>query len=314
MLPARIGLGAALAATGQLDAAIDEDIRALGAAPDNAALRLNLAQASYKKGDLSRARREAEAVLAAQPHDLAAAVLLGSIYSRLDRYAEAAALLAPLEAGHESNMELEYVLAYSLIQTGQFEQGVSRMEKVAKATHSANAWVIAGAARLSRSEMSQARADLEAALQLNPSSPGVQSMLGQARYALQDMAGATLACQAALRENPRDFNANLDLGAIRLQEHKYDDARPLLELALELQPASPIARLEIAKLNAKMGDYAKAIAELEELVKAEPDWLDAHWELAAAYFEADRPEDGKRERAVVQQLRLRQQTADPHAN
>ena len=248
---------------------------------------------------------------AALPADVSAAVLLGYVYIKMGKEADVVDLLTPLEPDNKSNMELEYLLAFSLLQTGNDKEGVPRMEKVAQVTHRADAYVIAGAALLHRQEMSQARVDLDAAMRLNPSIPGLASMAGKACYALRDMQTATLDFQAALRQDPRDFDANLDLGAIRLQERDFEDARPLLELALELQPRSPIARLEVAKLNQAMGKSAEAAAVLEDLVKAEPNWIDAHWDLATAYFELNRPEDGKRERQIAQELRIRQQKDVP---
>jgi Flp pilus assembly protein TadD len=311
MVEAHTGLGAALGATGQLDAAIAEDTHALALASDKTAVRMNLGMAYYKKGDVPHAREQFETVHAALPLNVSAAVLLGYVYIKMGKETEVVDLLTALEPDNKSDMDLEYVLAFSLLQTGNDKEGVPRMEKVAQVTHRADAYVIAGAALLHRQEMSQARTDLDAALRLNPSIPGLASMAGQACYALGDMKTATLDFQAALRQDPRDFNANLDLGAIRLQERDFEDARPLLELALELQPRSPIARLELAKLNQAMGKFAEAAAVLEVLVKAEPNWIDAHWDLATAYFELNRPEDGKRERQIAQELRIRQQKDVP---
>jgi Flp pilus assembly protein TadD len=313
MVEAHTGLGAALAAAGQLDAAIAEDTRALALASDKTAVRMNLGMAYYKKGDVPHAREQFETVHAAMPLDVSAAVLLGYVYIEMGKEAEAVDLLTPLEPDHKSNMDLEYVLAFSLIQTGKDEEGVSRMEKVAQTTHRADAYVIAGAALLHRQEMSRARIDLDAALSLNPSIPGLASMAGQACYAMGDMQAATLDFQAALRQNPRDFNANLDLGAIRLQEKNFADARPLMELALELQPRTPIARLEMAKLDEAMGKFPEAAVVLEALVRDEPNWIDAHWDLANTYFELNRHEDGKRERQIAQDLRIRQQKDTPEA-
>ena len=306
IVEAHAGLGAALAASGQLDAAIAEDTSALDAAPDKAAVRLNLGTAYYKKGDLVHAREQFEAVHTAMPAELPAAIMLGYVYNKMGREDETVDLLTPLEPGHESNMELEYALAFGLIQTGNVKEGVQRIEKVAKATNRADAYVIAGAALLNRHEMTGARADLEAAIHLDPSIPGVASMAGQASYAMDDFSTAAVYFQTALRQNPRDFDANLDLGAIRFQEQKFEDARPLLELALELQPRSPIARLEMAKLNVSMERNAEAAAVLEDLIKGKPDWMEAHWALSTAYYGLNRPEDGRRERTIAQELKLRQ--------
>jgi tetratricopeptide (TPR) repeat protein len=308
---ARANLGAALAAAGDFDAAIAEDTRALAAAPSKTAVRMNLALAYYKKGDMARAHSEFEAVHAARPLDISAAVLLGYTDIKLDKEADAAALLAPLEAGHESNMDLEYVLAFALIQSGKGLEGIPRMEKVARATHSADAYVVAGSARLTRREFREARVDLDAAVELNPSIPGVNTMAGQARDALGETDAALPAFQAALRQDPRDFMANLYLGTMRLKQRDLESARPLLELAVELEPKAPLARLQMAKLNGMTGKYAEAAVALEELEKADPNWLDPHVELAAIYYKLHRPNDGQREREIVQQIEASQQKAGP---
>jgi tetratricopeptide (TPR) repeat protein len=266
---------------------------------------MNLATAYFKKGDLANARAEGEAVHAAAPADLAAAVLLGSVYIKMDREAEAVDLLFPMEKSHESNLDLEYVLGFSLIQTGRDKEGVPRMEKVAQARHSASAYVIAGATHLHKGEMETALIDLDAAMSLDPKIPGLATMAGQARYAMHDMAAAAAAFQLALRANPTDPTANLDLGAIRLKEGDYKNARPLLELALQLQPKDPLGRIEMAKLDVVTERYAEAETMLEDLVKDEPNWADAHWELALVYTELKRPSDGRRERMIAQELRAK---------
>jgi tetratricopeptide (TPR) repeat protein len=308
---ARANLGAALAAAGQFDAAIEEDTRALDVAPDKSAVRMNLALAYYKKGDFKHAQPVFAAVHAARPNDIAAAMLLGYTDVKLEKGAEAVDLLTPLEPGHESNMDLEYVLATALIQAGREVEGLQRMEKVAKATRSADAYVIAGSTRLHRREFHEARADLDAAIELDPSISGLYTMAGQARDALGDLDAALPAFQAALRADPQDFTANLYLGTMRLKEHDFESARPLLELALQLQPQMPQARLQMAKLNAMTGKNAEAAATLEDLEKADPNWLDPHIELAPIYYKLHRPEDGQRERDIVQQIEAKQQNAGP---
>jgi tetratricopeptide (TPR) repeat protein len=311
LLEARANLGAALAAAGQFDAAIDEDNRALEQAPGNIALRKNLGLAYYKKGDMAHSRTEFAAVNAARPSDIGTAILLGYADIKLERGAEAATMLMPLEAGHESNMDFEYVLAYAMMLGGKEAEGLPRMEKVARATQSADAYFLAGSARLPRMEFKEARADLDAALQLNPALPGLWTQAGQARDALGDTDAARAAFEAALREDPKDFMANLYLGTMKLKQRDLDGARPLLTQALELQPTMPEARFQMAKLNSMAGNNAEAAATLEDLVKADPKWLDPHIELAAVYYKLKRPEDGAREREIVQQIEAQQQKAGP---
>jgi tetratricopeptide (TPR) repeat protein len=314
MLEARANLGAALSADGQFDAAIEEDTRACAQAPGNVALRMNLALAYYKKGDMPHAHTELQAVHAARPSEVNAAVLLAYTDIKVGKEAEAAALLAPLERGRESDMDFEYVYGYALIETGKDAEGLPRVEASAKATNSVDAYVVAGTARLRRSEFREARADLEAALAINPAFPGLYTLVGQARDAMGDTAAAETAFAAALKESPKDPTANLYLGVILLKEREFDRARPLLDTALQLQPGLPLARFQLAKLNSMTGKYAEAAAVLEDLERADPNWLDPHVELALIYYKLKRPADGQRERDIVQKIEAKQQAAGPHQN
>jgi tetratricopeptide (TPR) repeat protein len=314
LVEAHANLGAALAASGQLNAAIEEDVLALDAAPQNEAVRMNLAMAYYRAGDWNHARIEFERLHAVHPEGLNTAVLLAYAYNKLSREADAAALLAPFAPGHEGDFQFEYVYAYALIASGKQDDGLPRMEKLAKEKNSAEAWLVAGSTRFYRGEMKIAREDLDAAVALNPKLPGLQTMAGQARYAMRDMPAAASAFQEALRADPVDFVANRDLGAMRLKEGDTGNARPLLELALQLQPRDPLTRLEVAKLDDQTGKYAEAAAILEDLVKSDPNWLDPHWVLAQVYSEMNRPEEGRRERGIAHEIELKQKAATEKKN
>ena len=306
MVEAHANLGAALAAAGQMDAAIQEDTRALDAAPQNDAIRMNLAMAYYRTGDWNHARIQFERLHQLHPADLNTAILLAYTYNKLDRPSDAIALLGPLEAGHQDSFQLEYIYAFALIGAGKLDEGLPRMEKLAREKNSAEAWLAAGSARFYHGQMKIAREDLDAAVVLNPNLPGLQTMAGQARYAMKDMPAAASAFQAALRADPMDFVANRDLGAMRLKDGDLANARPLLELALQLHPTDPLTRIEMAKLDDQSGKYAEAQGILEDLVKTDPNWLDPHWLLAQVYSELQRPEDSKRERQIAHEIELNQ--------
>jgi tetratricopeptide (TPR) repeat protein len=306
-------LGASLAAAGQLDAAIDEDRRALTIAPNQPGVRMNLGQAYYQKGDLARARQQFESLHLDAPNDVQPAVRLAYVYIKLGREADAVDLLAPFEPTNQQNMDLEYAYAYGLLQTGKAQDGVPLIEKVAQATHRADAYVIAGSARMQLSEMDFALTDLDAAMHINPKIPGLVTMLGQTQNALGQTTQAIISFQTALRANPRDFDANIGLGDIRLKARDYAGARPLLELALSLRPNVALARLEMAKLNDAMGKYVESVTELESLVKDEPGYFEAHWELANVYFQLERPQDAKRERMIANQILAQRHKDEPVA-
>jgi tetratricopeptide (TPR) repeat protein len=311
MMQAHVSLGAALAAAGQMQEAIEEDTRILDIAPGNDAVRMNLATAYYQTGNLNQARVEFEKLHAARPDDLKTSLLLAYTYNKLNRESEAVKLLAPLEPAHKDDFDFEYVYAYALIASGNEDDGLPRMEKLAKEKSSAEAWLVAGSARFYRGQMEIARTDLDSATALNPKLPGLFTMAGQARYAMRDMPAAASAFHAALSADPMDFVANRDLGAMLLKDGDTANAKPLLALALQLHPKDPLTRFQMAKLEEQTGKYPEAAAILEELTKTDPNWLDAHWLLAAVYSELNRPEDGKRERAVAHAIELKEKVATP---
>lgn len=274
-----------------------------GAAPPGSSAQMDKAIADYKSGDLNHARQELKDLLAGHPQDLRAALLLGYADIKLGRDAEACDVLASLEHGNESNLDLEYVLAYAMIRTDRVDEGVQRMEKVARARSAPDAWMIAGLTRFDHNQFKEARADAEAAIAINPKFPGAQTLLGRARYALSDNFGAEPALEAALRLDPNDYYANLYLGVVRSRAGDYEAAKSLLELSLVLKPGVPVARLELARVYQRLGNYAEAIAILESLEKANPDWAEPHFFLSSLYFIVNRPEDGRRERVLVQKFK-----------
>jgi tetratricopeptide (TPR) repeat protein len=273
--------------------------------------RLNEARSYLANGDVAHARAQAEALHKANPQDVPAAVLLANCYIKMGRMPSAVEVLKPLEAGHASDMELEYSLAFAQIESGEITDGAGRMERVAQATRSANAWTVAGATRLQQNEFAKAKADVDSAIALNPNLPGLQTMAGKARFALGDTDGALPFFETALRANPSDFEANLYAGMYRLNQGDYEAARPLLEFAAQLEPDAPMARLKLAELNGMTGHSEEAVRQLESLEKANPDWAEPHVRLAALYYKLHRPEDGQRERKIVEQMLTKQQQAGP---
>jgi tetratricopeptide (TPR) repeat protein len=312
MVDAHINLGAALAHTGQFDAAIEQYTLALPAAADKNGVRLDLGLAYYKKGDFAAASRQFEALRQLRPDDPQLAILLGDSEVKLGRAAEAAAMLAPLEAANQANADFEYVFATALIASGKRRDGVQRLEKVADATHAADAYFLAGSTQMDLNEFAAARRDFDQALQLDPRLPRIYTLAGIARDKLADPTAAAEMFRKALAADPDDFDANLYLGAILAKRRETDEAKRYLDRALQLNPNSSMARYEMATWKSTVGNYDEAAAELESIVTTDPDWLEPHIELAAVYYRLHRPNDGAKERAIVARLTAASQNKGPH--
>lgn len=312
---AHANLGAALAHTGQFDEAVTQyqaALRLLPAGSDAAAnVQMNLALAYFKKSDMAHAREQLTQLYAEHPGDARIATLLGEADNRLDDSAAAVSLMAPLAAANHDNLDFDFVYGSALIRHGERREGVALVEEVAEKGHGADAYLLAGSTLLALNEFVRARKELEAAYALTPAQPGLASLLGQARDETGDSDAAQPAFHEALREDPNDFNANLYLGAILYKQRKLAEARGYLAKALAINPASSMARYEDARLKNADGKYDAAVAELEKLVADDPKWLDPHVELAALYYKLHKPEQGAKERAIVEQLTAAQEADGP---
>jgi Tfp pilus assembly protein PilF len=67
----------------------------------------------------------------------------------------------------------------------------------------------------------------------------------------------------------------------------------------------------MALVKRASGDLAGAATDLEAVVKAKPDWMQAHVELAAVYFGLHRADDGAKERQIVDKLADEERKAGP---
>ena len=311
MVEARANLGAAFSHEGRFDEAIVQYRSALSASPGNRQIQMNMGLAYYKKGDLANARVVFDEVHKAMPENVQIAILLGDSEVRLGQAAAAAAMLIPMEAANASNPDFEYVLGTAMIQSGGRREGVERLEKVAQSTQNADAYLLAGSTLLDLNDFAHAKADLEEALRLNPNLPRVYALTGMARDLTGDATTAEPAFREALRRDADDFDANMYLGAILYKRRQMDEAKTYLDRALKLNPSSATARYEMAMWKSTAGQYEDAAKDLEELVKANPDWLQPHIELANVYYRLHRPAEGAKERAIVAKLNADQQSQGP---
>jgi tetratricopeptide (TPR) repeat protein len=302
IIEARANLGIALVSLGRFDEAIAQYRAALRQAPGNRDLRLNLALAYYKKGDFPDAADEFSSLHEAEPGNVRIATLLGQCYVRLGRDAEAISLLMPFEKANPDNLDLAWALGSALIRSGHTEEGLERVEKVAERGHSAEAYALAADVYIRLNLFDRARSNLDEAMRLNPHLPGLHTLSGTIMDYSGDQKAAAVEFQKALEANPNDFEAQVRLGSLRYAQRKLDAAKLHLNRALEIDPLSSLARYMLARVERAEGQLDAAVKDLEKVVRNDPGWLPPHIELAALYYRLKRPEDGAREKKIVDRL------------
>jgi tetratricopeptide (TPR) repeat protein len=310
----RVNLGAALAHVGRYDEAIEQYRAALAKLPENKALRLHLARAYYQKGDLAQAAERFASLRQADPDNVQVATLEGDCYSRMGRDQDAIAALTPAEAAHPDDLNVAWALGSAMIHAGRRTEGLERVVKVAEKGHSADANFLAAETFLALSEFERADVFAKEALKLNPQLKGLASLSGRIKQYLGDFPGAKADLEKAFIENPDDFDAHVTMAAILNLDRDVDGAERHAKRALELRPTSPLARYQVARVERSRGDIEGAVRNFEQVIAAEPDWLRPHIELAALYYRLNRPEDGLKERAIVDKLYMQGKKLGPDAD
>jgi arylsulfatase A-like enzyme/Flp pilus assembly protein TadD len=70
-----------------------------------------------------------------------------------------------------------------------------------------------------------------------------------------------------------------------VEDARYEEAIPLLKKALAEQPELPVANMQYGIAQARLKNYAEAVAPLQKAVKLIPDNGQGHYELGLALFE-----------------------------
>lgn len=299
---ARANLGAALAHQGRYAEAIAEYQKALKIRPGNPQVELNLALAHYKAMQLNEAVAELLPLRAADPSDLRLGLLLGDCYFRLGEDKKTAAILEPYEAANPNQQALDYLLGLALIRDGQVVKGEVLVNKILSNGDSPEAHLMLGEARLDVNDTPGAIQELTKALKLDPKVPLAHWLYGKALLESGQRAQAMEAFRQELAIDPTEFDPNLYLGALLNEGQQCKEAMPYLARALQVRPGSPQVSYQVAVAQIGMGNLAQAKKTLDALVKASPNFVEAHISLASVDYRLHLKQDGDRERATVTKL------------
>jgi tetratricopeptide (TPR) repeat protein len=305
----RANVAAALAGEGLYTEAIAEYQRALALRSDPQ-VRLNLALAYYKTGDLRLAIDTLKRVHAEIPGNIQAVTLLADCYLKQGQNKDVIALLTPLQQAQPDNEAFIYLLGTALLRDGQTAKGQVIIDKILRNGDSGESRLLMGTAKYAVGDDAGARDDLRRAIELNPKLSEAFSYYGMVLLSTGDRVGARAAFERELQSDPNDFTSNLHLGAMLRTDRDYVGAMKYLRHALQIRPNDPGVLFEIASIEITQGQLVEATRDLEFLVKEAPDFIEAHWSLARIYLRENRRADGERERTIAGRLNLAQRAKD----
>jgi tetratricopeptide (TPR) repeat protein len=295
---------------GDFASAVSDYLQALKLTPSLLAARINLANALMQLGRLDEAGDNYRIALRQDPSDVRIITLLANCLVIGGHDSEAIRQLAPSEKSRPDDLDAAFLLGEALIPQGKLKDGLTRILKVAEARRDATAWMLAGLTQLQMGDGPSALKSTDNGLRLNPTTPGAYTLNGIAKSLVGDSAGAKAAFLKALQADPDDFEANVRLGTILREEGSLPAAEQRLNHALSLDRSSLTARYQFAELEVAEGRREAAAVDLESIARTAPKILEVHEQLAALDYRLHRPEDGQREKQIVDHLLAAPQEQD----
>lgn len=259
--------------------------KALALDPHIPGLRLDLALALFKDGNLKEAVPELNRLLKDTPPNSPQAqrltILLAMAHYGLAEYAEAVPYLKRAAAADPANLPLRMTLAHSCLWSRQYQCVLDVYHQILTLNaESAEADMLAGEASDAMKDRDAAIAQFRAAVKADPTEPDAHFGLGYLLWANKQYDEAAPQFEAELALNPSHIQAILYLGDTRMQLSQPGKARPLLEKAIQLDPSLWLAHLDLGILDTSAGRNDDALREMRLAAKLKPDEVSVHWRLA----------------------------------
>lgn len=153
-----------------------------------------------------------------------------------------------------------------------------------KISAAAKAAAEAGLAAFAENDLEGARRNFETLLQLAPNNLTGLVNLGAVKYRLGQPEEAEKLLQRAVHINPDAGLAWLTLGVVYNDENKLEAALAALSQAVLLEPKNARAHNAFADTLWRKGWASGAEEELQKTLELEPNFPDAHYNLAISYL------------------------------
>ncbi len=274
--------------------------KALAMNPNVPGVRLNLALALFKAGDLKSALSEFESCLKAAPPNSSDEqrlnILTGMSHYGLAQYPEAIPYLKKAAAKDTQNLTLRLALAHSCLWSKQYPCVMNTYKEILTIDpESAEAYMIAGEALDEMKDNEGSTKMFRAAAKANPKEPNVHFGLGYLLWTQKIYPEAATEFQAELANDPNHVQAMEYLGDTYIQLNKPELARPVLEKTIKLDPSQSLAHLDLGIILSDAGENDKALRELEIAEKLKPEDVNVHWRLGRLYRTVGRKDEAKAE-------------------
>lgn len=335
-------MGTVRAKQGRLNEAELLFLRAAGNDKKFAGPRMNLVYLYLLKRAPDKAIVQLDEVVALEPENVEAKVMLGDTYLTKNNLQKAEEnYLAALD-GRLDNAGALFGLAQISRAKGEMREASIYLNRVAtlSADSKSPEFLYKFALEAIRVGMvDEAKAALERSVELRPKEPSYLLALGIAWLRKGDLFEAEKLFRRLLAIEPANAQAQLHLGYVLLNQKKYADARmwleksarpgvampevfyylglvaqeqnddaraiPLFEKAVQKLPSYAHARIALGASYMKLKNYVRAKQELEMAVKLDPGEPTGHYNLALLYARLKDPARAQEQMRIVDELKAK---------
>jgi tetratricopeptide (TPR) repeat protein len=260
---------------------------ALRFAPADPGITVDAALASFRAGDVKKARQLALSVVEQSPHDVRALNVLG----RIDLYVgDFTAAIQDLRAAIAQNEEFEtsYFLGLAYLKAKQFSDAQQWFQHLEQTMgDSAALHVLIGRAYSIAHYPESAVAEFRKAVQLDPKYPRAHSFLG---YSVLEFRGeeaypeARIEFERELKIQPEDYNTLLLLGIADVALRDFGPAEAALLHATRLRPKESSAYLYLGEIASETKRCPLAVNSLEKYISLVREPEEVPREVSRAYY------------------------------
>lgn len=140
-----------------------------------------------------------------------------------------------------------------------------------------------------RGNFSAAEKLYEQFIELQPDSVVALANLGVTQFRQGKLTAAQLALEKAIAADPNDAFTLTTLGAVMIEQNRIEDSLAYLERASEVVPDDPVTLNYLGVAASQLGQFGKAEQSLRRAITVNPEYAEAHFNLAVIYATAKPP-------------------------
>lgn len=270
-IDALINLGLALTQAHQARDAVPYLQRAIALKPENTTAHQDLAATYLQVNEVDDAIAELRSALKLSPDSSQLHYNLGVAYKLKDDAADAIPELQAAEKFDSAAYEPPYLLGVLYMQMGRYEE---------------------------------AAPPLEASLKLHAENADGWATLGNVCNKLERLPEAVSALREAIRQSPNQADSHLTLAAVLVKQNQPGEAAAERKIAANLMRAHMnLQRAQVATNSGKSlmegGNIDDAVVQFRDALTFDPDYVEAHLELAKALEKQGKTAEADHERELA---------------